>query len=462
MQPFARNIHKQPTTSQQLFEYDACSSIAPIAGKKVGIAFDGGSITSDAGFLLLRETEAQSNIISKLTPCLSDPRRIPSVKHSLGDLMTQRVYQIATGYEDGIDSNALSKDPALKMALARLPESGTDLASQPTISRLENMVTRTELYRMGQVFVDHFISSYTEQPSVIILDCDDTASVTYGHQQMALFSGHYQEKCYQPLHIYEGLSGKLISTILRPGKRPSGKEILAYIKRLVPRIRSQWPDTIMVYRGDSHYGVPEVFTYLSQQQNCYSITGLSRNDVLVEKIKPFLKEAAHQAVGYKRYYSFMYQAASWSKPRRVVAKIEITQKEGLNIRFISTDMLAANTTKLYETIYCARGNDELYIKDHKTYTKSDRTSCHSFTANQFRLFLHSAAYVLLHAFRANMLKGTELATATFATIRMKLLKIGARVIEQKRKIKVQLPTAYPYKTILTKCLALFESLRMST
>ena len=155
----------------------------------------------------------------------------------------------------------------------------------------------------------------------------------------------------------------------------------------------------------------------------------------------------------------MYKAESWNKSRRVVAKVEMTDIGKLNVRFISTEMLEAKAKALYEEIYCARGNDELYIKDHKTYTKSDRTSCHRFLANQFRLFLHSAAYVLLHSFRSNMLKGTSMATATFDTIRLKLLKTGARIIERKTKISVHLPTAHPYKWILSKCLAIFEHLR---
>ena len=459
MQPLQPNIVTSESTQQTLFLYNSASAIAPVTGKKVALDFDGGNITSDAGMLLLRETESQLGIISMLTKCINDTRRPSSITHNINELSTQRVFQIACGYEDGNDSNSLRIDPALKMALGRLPETGLDLASQPTFSRLENMITRRDLYRIAEGFVDHFLASYVEPPEVIVLDFDDTEDVVHGHQQLALFSGYYQETCYQPLHVYEGFSGKLITTILRPGKRPGGREIVSYVKRIVERIRKKWPDTIQVYRGDSHYSAPEVFAFIDQQNDCYSVTGLTRNALLLKHVETLIKHVKQQPAGFKRYHSFMYKAESWSKPRKVVAKVEMTDIGKLNVRFISTDMPEAKAKALYEEIYCARGNDELCIKDHKTYTKSDRTSCHRFLANQFRLFLHSAAYVLLHSFRSNMLKGTSMATATFESIRLKILKIGARVIERKTKISVQLPTAYPYQSIFSKCLAIFEHLR---
>ena len=380
MQPLHQNIVTPESTQQTLFSYNAASAVASVKGKKVALDFQGGNITSDAGVLLLRETELKLGLITMLAKCINDTRRSSSITHQKTELLTQRILQIACGYEDANDSNSLRKDPALKMALGLLP-------------------------------------------------------------------------------VYEGFSGKLITTILRPGKRPGGKEIVSYVKRIVERIRQQWPDTVIVYRGDSHYSVPEVFTYLDQQTDYYSVPGLTGNNVLLKHVEILIKHVQQQPAGFKRYHAFMYQAQSWSKPRTVVAKVEMTDIGKLNVRFISTDMHKAKAKALYEDIYCARGNDELYIKDHKTHTKSDRTSCDRFLANQFRLFLHSAAYVLLHSFRANLLKGTSLGTATFDSIRLKLLKTGARIIELKTKISVHLPTAYPYKGILSKCLAIFEHLR---
>jgi hypothetical protein len=458
MHTLSKNIVTDQPIQQELFSYNQSNSLSPVNGKKVALDFQGGSISSDAGVLLMRETEARVGIVDELARCISDSRRSASVMHPMKELMEQRVYQIICGYADANDSDTLRFDPTMKMAIGRLPHSGHDLASQPTITRFENRPSRTELYRMAIAFVDHFLRSYSEVPQIIVLDVDDTANVVHGYQQMSLFNGYYQENCYEPLHLYEGLSGKLIATFLRPGRRPNGHEIVAYMRRIINRIRQQWPDTIIVYRGDSHYSLPEVFTLLAGQKDCYSVTGLGGNAILLKHVASLIEEVRQQAAGYRRYHTFYYQAQSWSAPRKVVAKVEMTER-GLNTRFISTDMMEAKARMLYEEIYSARGNDELYIKEHKTYTQSDRSSCHRFEANQFRLFMHSAAYVLMHAFRSNLLKGTGLATATFETIRSKLLKTGARIIERKTKIDVHLPTAHPCQGIITRCLAIFEHLR---
>ena len=207
MQPLQANIVTSESTQQTLFSFNSASAIAPVMGKKVALDFDGGNITSDAGVLLLSETESQLGIISMLTKCINDSRRPSSITHSMKELSTQRVLQLGCGYEDGNDSNSLRIDPALKMALGRLPETGLDLASQPTFSRLENIITRRDLYQIAKGFVDHFLASHTEPPEIIVLDFDDTEDVVHGHQQLAMFNGYYQETCYQPLqHVYEGFS----------------------------------------------------------------------------------------------------------------------------------------------------------------------------------------------------------------------------------------------------------------
>lgn len=436
--------------------------IASISGKKVEIDFNGGSVSSDAGVLLLNETERQIGVIEAVASCIHDDRRQYSVDHSIRDILSQRVYQIACGYEDGVDCNALRVDPVMKMAVGRLPTEGDDLASQPTMSRVENGVSRTTLVRIGYTFVERFIDSYLEEPRLIVVDFDDTDTTVYGGQQESLFNDYFGEYCYMPLHIYEGLSGKLITTILRPGKRLSGKETLSYLKRLVERIRDHWEKTIIVFRGDSHLSSPEVFDWIHEQEDVYSVTGLTSNAVLKRQTEPVVVRAKKIYEQTRRpvklYHSFPYQAGSWKHARKVVAKVEVSDK-GVNIRFISTDILRAKATALYEDVYCHRGNNELYIKDHKRYLKSDRSSCHRFEANQFRLFLHSAAYVLLHALKRDLLRGTEFVQATFETIRLKLLKIGARVVEMKTKIKIHLPTAYPHQSLFRKCMNIFQHLR---
>jgi hypothetical protein len=314
-------------------------------------------------------------------------------------MLLQRIGQIACGYEDANDCNSLRTDPIFKLFAGRAPETGRDLASQPTHSRFENSLTRRELYRLAEVFIENFINSYEDEPEVIVLDFDDTEDRVHGGQQLSLFNGFFNEYCFMPLHIYEGLSGKLISTILRPGKRMSGKQVLSILKRLIKRLRQIWPDTLILFRGDSHFSSPHVFSWIKQQRKLHYVTGLTGNQVLLKLIEHNIQKAQERyndsGKSIKEFHSFSYQAGSWDGAQRVIAKIEINEK-GRNIRFITTDLQDSRASVLYNEVYCARGKAELYIKEHKLYLKSDRTSCTSFWANQFRLFLHSAAYVLMH------------------------------------------------------------------
>ena len=433
---------------------------SPISGKKVEADFNGGEITSDAGVLLLRETEIQIGIISAITSAIHDLRDLRYVEHQLKDIITQRVNQIACGYEDANDCNALRNDPAHKLAADKLPITDTPLGSQPTSSRLENTVSRSDLYRMGCAMLDNFVTSYSAPPEIIVLDFDDTEDETHGHQQLALFNGYYDSRCYLPLHVYEGLSGKLITSILRPGKRPTGKQVVSVLKRIVKRIKASWPETIIVFRGDSHFCSPEVLRYCDEHGLYYCI-GLSGNAVLKRMFEFLLTESknifATSNTSVNLYESLSYQADTWDKPQRVVAKAEVTER-GESLRFVVTNLTEPDEATIYQQIYAARGQMENYIKNHKIYTKSDRTSCHKFTANQFRLFLHSAAYVLLQALRENILKNTEFAQAQFDTIRLKLLKIGAKVRELKTKIKLHLPSSFPYKAILINACTIFCTL----
>lgn len=433
-----------------------------IASKKVEVDFNGGALSSDTGVLLLRETERVMGILELITDSITENRDKRYVKQGIKDMLSQRVYQVACGWEDGDDCDHLRHDPIFKMAAERLPQSGSALASQPTISRFENSISNKDLYRIAEAFVEQFIASYPKAPKVAVLDFDETVDPVHGQQQLSLFNGYYKERCYTPLHIYEGLSGKLIASLLKPGKRISGKQTLSILKRLVKKLRQAWGrKTILIFRGDSHFSSPLVQDWIEKQENLYFVTGLSGNDILYELCKD-LKERAkklyrEKGQPVKLYHSFYYQAGSWSKAQRVIVKIECTEK-GVNIRFIVTNMYAAKTRKLYEQIYSARGNMENMIKEHKVYLKSDRTSCHRFGANQFRLFIHSAAYVLLHALRSNVLRHSEFARASFETIRMKLLKIGAQIHEMKTRIKVQLPQSYPHKEVIARCSGIFALL----
>jgi hypothetical protein len=250
-----------------------------------------------------------------------------------------------------------------------------------------------------------------------------------------------------PLHIYEGKSGKLITTILRPGKRPSGKEIVSILKRIIRIIREAWPDVGILIRGDAYYSCPDVYTYC-KEHNIKFIFGFKPYSTLVKRSKALSKKAKElfelNNIPVKIYSEFSYQAGSWESPNRIIVKAE-HNSQGPNTRFIVTNLTHENRKFIYETVYCNRGAMELMIKEHKNHLASDRTSCSSFHANQFRLFLHSMAYILMHHFRSHYLKGTEFAKAQFDSIRTKIIKIGARVHHLVTKIKIQLPNSYPYK-----------------
>lgn len=416
-------------------------------GKKVQVDFNGGDVSSDSGLLLLREAEAKIGLFEKVVHAIHDDRHPGYIKHGIMELLKQRVYQIASGYEDANDSNELRKDPILKIACDKPSSSDSYLASQPTISRFENAPKRTTLYRIACALLDVFIESYDTPPEGIVIDFDDTADATYGNQQLTFFNAYHDCHCYMPMHIYEGKTGKLITTILRPGKRPSGKEIVSILKRIVRIIREAWPEVGILIRGDSYYSCPAVYKYC-KEHNIRFIFGFKPYSTLVKRSKALMKKAKElfelNNKPVKIYGEFSYKAGSWETPNRIIVKAEYNS-QGPNTRFIVTDLEHENRKFLYQTVYCNRGAMELMIKEHKNHLASDRTSCSSFQANQFRVFLHSMAYILMHHFRSHYLQDTEFAKAQFNTIRTKIIKIGARVHHMMTKIKIQLPSSYPYK-----------------
>jgi hypothetical protein len=429
-------------------------SFARILGKRVEAAFDGGTLTSDSGVLLLREVESKVGIIDRIASVLTDHRHQSYVDHPLVDLLKQRVFQIACGYEDANDCNELRSDPGFKAACDRLPLTGKDLASQPTMSRLENGVRRSALYRIAQAFVDGFILSYETAPDAIILDIDDTDDAVHGAQQLSLFNAYYDEHSFQPLHIYEGQTGKLITTILRPGARPKGPQIVAILKRVVIYLQKAWPNVEIFLRGDSHFSCPEVHDFCEASGVYYGL-GQASNSRLKALGQPMMAQAKalHEQTGepVQLFTSFLYQAKSWVIPRRIIFKAEVTSL-GDNPRFVVTNLESSLPSFIYRTIYCARGRMENFIKNHKTFLHSDRTSCHRFQANQFRLFLHSAAYVLIQALAEKGLKGTVWMKAQFNTIQNRILKVAAKVCELKTKIRLYLPSSFPLKHIYAKIL----------
>ncbi len=429
--------------------------------KSVFVNFNGGNLSSDAGVLIIKEVDRQIGLIENMAKAIPDDRDQRYIAHAYLELLRQRVAQITCGYEDGNDCDYLRTDPSFKIFAERNPESDPALGSQPTMSRFENAISRKSLYRLAHVFVDSFVDSYEKEPKIIVLDFDDTADKTYGAQQITLFNGYIKDWCYMPLHVYEGLSGKLITTMLKSGKRSTAKQILSVLKRLVRRFREVWPHTIIIFRGDSHFASPEIMRWIDEQNNVMFVTGLTGYEPLQKEVAPLIERAKkiyqHKQDKVTLFHSFHYKAGTWPRYYRVIAKVEFSKK-GANLRFVLTDMENAKAKALYQNVYCARGAAELNIKEHKLYLKSDRTSCHRFEANQFRLFLHSAAYVLLHAFRANILKHTKWAKASMETLQLRFLKIGAVVRELKTRILVDLPSSYPLKQEVMQSFQIFQLL----
>lgn len=328
------------------------------------MSFSAEKISTDGGLLLLREIEASSGILQSITNCIAEDRHSGYVKHSISSMLTQRVFQIAAGYEDANDCDTLRDDMILKICAEVLPESGNSLSSQPTMSRFENSISRSELYKIAVAFVDNFIQSYSQEPPVIILDPDDTNSNTYGGQQLTLYNDYYGEYCYMPLHIYEGQSGKLITTILKPGRRSKTADVFSILQRIITHLRKVWKNTIIIVRGDGHFCSKELMAWATKQNKVHFLTGLTGNKLLNDLARITIDSAEKQfkSTGkpVKRYHSFDYAAGSWSGPQRVIVKVEVSEK-GTNIRYVVTDIRCVRTKALYEHGYCARGQMELYI-----------------------------------------------------------------------------------------------------
>ncbi|HDL16600.1 MAG TPA: IS1380 family transposase, partial [Rhizobiales bacterium] len=386
-------------------------------------------------------------IAGLLASCLHDERNPASTTHTYADMIRARLFAIACGYEDCDDLDALRFDPAFKLACGRLAETGDDLMSQPTLSRLENAPSWRALTRMGLAMIDLFCASFKAVPARIVLDIDDTSDAVHGGQQLALFNAHYDEYCFQPIHIFEAATGKPVLSLLRPGKRPSGEEAAQILKHVIRRIRSNWPRIKISVRGDGHYGTPQVMDLL-EDKGCGYIFGLAGNARLSQIGQPWCEDAAVRRAyqgndKVRRFFQTGYQAKSWSRQRKVIARVEATSK-GSDIRFIVTN-LPGRAKVLYARVYCARGRMENMIKEHKLYTRSDRTSCHRWEANQFRLFLHTGAYWLLHQLRQAAPRKSLWRKATFETLRRAFLKIAVRIEEIKSRVKIALPSAYPYR-----------------
>jgi hypothetical protein len=357
----------------------------------------------------------------------------------LDDILRARVFAIACGYEDADDLDALRDDPGFRLALGKLPGSGAGLASQPTMSRWENAPTTRELARMMAEMIGVYCASYPAPPAAVTLDLDDTCDVVHGYQQLSFWNGHHGERCFLPIHVYDTATGRPVAILLRTGKTPSGAEVAGHIRRLVRHIRRYWPETHITFCGDGHYGRPEVKAFCEAHRVDY-VFGLPTNaalraDTVIVAIVDAcaVKRATAQYPVLRNYAETHYGAKSWKCQRRVVARIEASTL-GMDIRYVVTSLTEGSAEHIYDTLYCARGQTERLIKRHKAQLASDRTSCRSANANQMRLILHTAVYWLMWRIQQEIPKTAALATAEFATLRLRLLKVAARVIETSSRI----------------------------
>jgi hypothetical protein len=424
--------------------------LSSVSGKPVVVKFDGGLLSSDGGVLALREVEQRLRVADRLAACMIDPRAVDQITHSLADIIRFRLLMISAGYEDGNDANALRRDPMFKMALDLSPID-RELCSQSTISRLENLPDVRAVLRMGRAMVDLYCESFATVPKRITLDIDDTFDAVHGGQQLRLFNAHYDEYGFQPIVVFDG-EGRFVTAVLRPAKRPGGKEIKPFLRRLLRAIRAHWPQTEILLRGDSHYCGPEVLDWCRANGLDY-ILGLAPTAPLrrhVEGLEASTKarfEAAPRDGKLRRFKEFFDGAKSWSRVERIIARVEVSA-EGPDTRFVVTNLTHRNARGLYEDVYCRRGQAENHIKSWKTHLAADRTSCSRATANQFRLFLHAGAYWLMWGLRVSMPKRSMWRVAQFDTLRLRLIKIAARVVEMKTMIRVHLPTSCPAQDIL--------------
>ena len=412
-------------------------------GTKAVVAdFHGGRLTTDSGALLLREGARRLGLFEALDAAIPDPRDPALIVHDQRAMLAQRVTAIALGYEDLNDHQALRDDPALQLAAGRSPEPGVALASPPTRCRLENRVDRKSLVRIAAALVDRFIASHPEPPESLVLDFDATDDPIHGQQEGRFFHGYYDHHCFLPRYVFGG--AELRAAYLRPSDIDAGKHARAVLKRLARRLRAAGPEVRITIRGDSGFCRWRLMRWCDSNGIGY-VLGLARNVVLQRQARDQIDRAERQfgrtGQPQRIFGSFSYAAGSWDRSRRVIVKAE-PNAQGANPRFVVASV-PGDPRELYEDVYCQRGEMENRIQEQQLGLFADRTSCHRFLANQFRLLLSSAAYVLVQALRRTALAGAELARAQVGTIRLRLFKVAAWVVVSARRVVFHLASSYP-------------------
>ena len=418
-------------------------TFSPLARRQIEADFSGGHITSDAGLLLLREVDKQHRLTRRLASVLQDPRTPEMVRHKLGTMVRQRVFGVAAGYEDLNDHEALRFDQALQTAVGQ----DNDLAGKSTLCRMEQRADRQAVVRAHELLWHHFIEQYDEPPKEIVLDFDGTDIPVHGDQPGKFFNGYYYHHCYFPLYVFCGRH--LLVSYLRTSNRSDSRHSWAILALLVRFIRQYWPDTRIVFRGDSGFYRPRILSWCDRNNVDY-IVGISRNSRLLKEVDVpmMLVRKAHRQLDEKvaQTFRFQYQAKSWKYPRWVVARLEEGEL-GSNPRFIISSRYD-DGFKLYYEQYCARGDMENRIKDQQLSLFADRTSSTNWWTNQWRLILSGFAYTLFERLRSHLRK-TRFERMSASTLRLKLIKVGAVIIRNTRRVRVLMSDAYPYKDELS-------------
>ncbi len=414
----------------------------PFKRRIIEAQFSGGAITSDAGVLLLRAVDQQLQLTEQVAEQMQDPRDPDRVQHPVVDLLRQRVYSLACGYEDLNDHDTLRNDIAFQTAL----EKDQVLGSRSTLCRFEQQADRALMWQVHEQLVEQFIASHATPPKSLILDFDATDDPVHGEQEGRFFHGYYRNYCFLPLYVFCG--HHCLASYLRPSNIDGAKHSWAILALLVKRLRQVWPNVDITLRGDSGFCRQKMLNWC-ERHNVHYIVGLAKNPRLQALSKPYTEQAKSQFETTQQkqrlFTEFQYKAGPWKCKRRVILKAEHLPKGG-NPRYVVTN-LTGDPQTLYDQVYCARGEMENRIKEQQLDLFADRTSCSFWWPNQFRLLLSTLAYTLIHAIRRIALQQTELAQATCATIRLKLFKIGAVVIRNTRRIRLLLSSHYPFQSL---------------
>jgi Transposase DDE domain group 1 len=413
---------------------------AKLGRREIDVRFDGGNVSSDGGLLLLRQVERRLGLLKAVAQVLPDPRNPWLVQHTTEQLLRQRVFGLCQGYEDLNDHDQLRDDVALQTALDKLKPA----ASSPTLCRFENRADRAAAVATQRILVEQFIASFKRAPEELVLDFDATDDLVHGNQEGRHFSAYYDNYCFLPLYVFCG--EQLLVAYLRPAKYDGARHAAAILKLLVTRLRQAWPGVRIIFRGDSGFCRPLLLSWCERNYVHY-VVGMAQNSRLLADAEWWREQAAWAFAWTQQpqriFGEFPYRARSWPCHRRLIAKAE-HNAQGANPRFVVTN-LRDQPRALYETMYCARGEMENRIKECQLGLFADRTSCHEWWPNQFRLLLAALAYVLLERLRTIGLADTELARAQVWILRCRLLKVGAVIVRNTRRIRFFLASAFPHQ-----------------